>query len=142
MLLAACPWAQMSAPHKTERPAIQRAKNALVSSFDRRLPKVSLEFFLKSEGEGGAIRWEVNDCGERLGKPAVAQGSDFPMCVTADMELRDRRTVAVFLSVGTFKSGPIDVPSLCNVTIIDQSGLIRPVHHLGDLPAELHRLPP
>ena len=73
----------MSAPHKTERPAIQRAKNAPVSSFDRRLPKVSFEFFLKIEEEGVPIRWEVNDCGERLGKSAVAQGSDFPVCIPA-----------------------------------------------------------
>ena len=141
VLFAACLWAQTWPGTKTEKAAIQRVKNVPVSSLDRSLPKVSLEFFLKNEGEGVPIRWEVNDCGEQTGSPAVDQERDFPMCVAADMELRDRRTVTVLVSVGTFKSGSVGVPTVFSVAIIDRSGLIRPVRHLGDLPAELHRPP-
>ena len=56
-----CLWTQQSPVSKTEKVAIQRAKSLMVSSFDRSLPNVSLEFFLKYEGGGAQIKWEVND---------------------------------------------------------------------------------
>jgi hypothetical protein len=142
LLLTVCLWAQPPSANKTEKAAIQRAKNLLVSSFDRSLPKVSLEFFLMSEGEGAPIRWEVNDCGEQRGNPAIDHGRDSPLCVEADMDHKDRRTVTVLVSVGTVKRGPFGVPALFSVTITDLSGINRPVHHLSDLPMELHRPPP
>ena len=135
-------WGQMSSASKREKTAIQRVKKAPVSLLDRGLPKVSLEFFLKSEGEGAPIRWEVSDCGEQTGSPAVDQERDFPKCVVADMELRDRHAVTVFIAVGTLKSGLVGVPALFSVTVIDPSGLIHPVRHLSDLPVELHRPQP
>lgn len=48
--------AQAPSPEKAEQAAIQRAKNALVSSLDHSLPKVSLEFFLNYEAGGAAIQ--------------------------------------------------------------------------------------
>ena len=138
VLFTACLWAQTSPATETEKAAIQRVKNTQVSSLDRSLPKVSLEFFLKSEGGGVPIGWKVSDCGEQTRSPAVDHERDFPKCVAAEMELTDRRTVAVLVSVGMFKTGS-GVPAVLSVTIIDRSGLIRPVRHLGDLPAEMHR---
>ena len=142
LFFAICLWGQTSSARKMEKAAIQRVKNVRVSLLDRSLPKVTLEFFLKSEGEGAPISWEVNDCGEQTGSPAVDQERDFPKCVVADMELRDRCAVTVLISVGTFKSGLVGVPALFSVTVTDPSGLIRPVRHLSDLPAELHRPQP
>ena len=53
LLLIVCSWAQpSSSPNKTEKAAIRHAKSLIVSSFDRSLPNVSLEFFLKNEGGG------------------------------------------------------------------------------------------
>jgi hypothetical protein len=138
LLLTVCVWAQPSSAKKTEKAAIRRAKNLMVSSFDRSLPNVSLEFFLRNEGGGAPIKWEVNDCGEQTENPATDRGRDSSMCVEADFDVRERAAVTVLVSVGTFKGGPSGVPALLRVTIT-LSGISRPVLHLGDLPMELHR---
>jgi len=140
LLLTVCLWAQPSSTNKTEKAAIRRAKNLIVSSFDRSLPNVSLEFFLKNEGEGAQIKWEVNDCGEQNGSLATNDRRDPPMCVEAEFEAKNRTAVTVLVSVGTVNR-PSDVPALVRVTITE-SGTSRSVRHLGALPAELHRPPP
>jgi len=142
LLLTLGLWAQPPSSNKGEKAAIQRVKSLLVSSVDRSLPKVSLEFFLMSEGADAPIKWEVNDCGEQTGDPAIDRERDSSMCVEAHMELKDRRTVTVLVSVGTFKRGPFGVPELFSVTITDLGGINRTLHHLSDLPMELHRPPP
>jgi hypothetical protein len=142
LLLTVCLWPQPSSTNRTEKAAIRRAKSLIVSSFDRSLPNVSLEFFLKNEGGGAPIKWEVNDCGEQNGNPATDDRRDPPMCVEADFEAKNLTAVTVLVSVGTFKGGPSGVPALLRVTITDLSGISRPVRHLGDLPMELHRPAP
>ena len=142
LLLTVCFWAQPSSINKTEKAAIRRAKSLIVSAFDRSLPNVSLEFFLKNEGEGAPIKWEVNDCGEQNGSPATDDRRDPPTCVEADFEAKNRTAVTVLVSVGTFKGGPSGVPALLRVTITNLSGISRPVRHLGDLPMELQRPAP
>ena len=167
LLLTVYLWAQPPSANKKQKAAIQRAKNLIVSSFDRSLPNVSLEFFLKYEAGGAPIKWEVNDCGEQTGNPATDRGHDSPMCVEADFDYKDcdcspqpsagmcagsrfrdpnctlaqTAAVTVLVSVGTFKRGQFGVPALFSVTIT-QSGTSRPVPHLGDLPMELHRSAP
>ena len=91
--------------------ALQHAKSALVSSLDSSLPKVSLEFFLNYESGGADIRWEVNDCGEQTGNPAMDRENDPPMCVEADFA-KDQTGVTVMVSVGTFHKGPSGTPAL------------------------------
>jgi hypothetical protein len=140
--LTVCLWAQPSSANKMEKTAIRRAKSLIVSSFDRSLPNVSLEFFLRNEGGGAPIKWKVNDCGEQTGNPATDRRRDSPMCVEAGFDVKDGNPVTVLVSVGTFKEGPSGVPALLRVTITDISGIIRPVRQLGDLPMELHRPPP
>jgi hypothetical protein len=141
--LTVCLWAQSSSPNRTEKAAIQRTKNLIVSSLDSHLPNVSLEFFLQYEGGGVPIKWEVNDGGEETGNPATDRGRDFPMCVEADLDLKDRTAVAVLVAVGTFKKGFSGPLELFSVTITDASGASRIVPHLSDLPKELHRpVPP
>lgn len=142
LLSVVCLWAQASPATKSEDSAIQRVKNLQVSSIDGSLPKVSLEFFLKYEGEGAPIRWQVNECGKQTGKPNVDHERAFLKCITADMELKDGRGVTVVISVGTSKSGLVGTPALLSVTVIAPTGFIRQVPRLSDLPAELHhRLP-
>jgi hypothetical protein len=139
VLLTAYLYAQPPSADKIERAAIQRAKNLLVSSVDRSLPKVSLEFFLKSEGGGAPIKWEVNDCGEQTGNLAADEGRDFPMCVQADMDVKDGDAVTILVTVGTFNRRLVGTPALFRAAITDRSGLVRPVRRLSDLPMELHR---
>jgi len=62
-LIACSLWAQPSHSNQSEEAAIQRAKTLLVSSLDRGLPRVTLEFFLKYEGRGAPIQWRTIHCG-------------------------------------------------------------------------------
>ncbi len=138
LLVVSVAEAQVPSIDKTEQTALQHAKNALVSSLDSSLPKVSLEFFLNYESGGAGIRWEVNDCGEQTGNPATDRGRDSPMCVEADFA-KDQTSVTVIVSVGTFQKGPSGAPTLFNVTVQGPSGKIHSLRRLGDLPKELHR---
>jgi hypothetical protein len=141
LLLTVCLWAQQLSVYTTEKVAIQRAKSLIVSSFDRSLPNVSLEFFLKYEGGGATIKWEVKNCGDQPGSPALDQEHGSPMCVEADFEFKGQTAVTVLVRAGTFNSGQSAVPALISVTITE-SGTSRPVRHLSDLPVELHRPAP
>jgi hypothetical protein len=51
--------AQQPSVDKKEKVAIQRAKSLVVSSLDRGLPNVSLEFFLEYEAGGAPIKCRV-----------------------------------------------------------------------------------
>ena len=133
-------WAQSPSAIE-ESAAIQRVKSLHVSSLDRSLPKVTLEFFLKYEGGDAPIRWEVTECREQSGSPAVARGPDSAMCVKAEIDLKDR-TAIVLVSVGTFKRGPVDVPSVYGVRVTYLFGATQHLNRLSDLPAELHRRMP
>ena len=139
LLLTISVLAQSPPQSKRDKTAIQRAKSTLVSSLDNRLPKVTLEFFLKEEGKGAPIAWEVNDCGEQTGNPAD-EISDVPTCVEADMSLKDGRSVTLFVAVGTAKHGISGSPTLFgSVDVTDQNGMVHPLRHLSDLPVELNR---
>lgn len=141
LLLTVCLWAQQSSVNKTEKVAIQRAKSLIVSSFDRSLPDVSLEFFLKYEGGGAPIKWEVKDCGDQTGTSPLDQEHGPPMCVEADFEFKGQIAVTVLVPAGTFKRGPSAAPALISVTITE-NGTSRSVRQLSDLPKELHRPAP
>ncbi|MBZ5566550.1 MAG: hypothetical protein LAN64_01735 [Acidobacteriia bacterium] len=137
LLIGAMACAQTPRLSKRDKLAIERAKNVLVSAFDQRLPKVTLEYFLKSESHDGRIEWEVNDCGEQTGSPATDRGRDFPICAQATVSGRELRTVTVMVGVGTHKKGVTGTPELAGVTVSDENG-DRSVH-LFDVPAEMHR---
>jgi hypothetical protein len=110
LLLTASSWAQAPLLQSRKRLPFS-AQDQLVTWFNRALPKVTLEFFLKYESTGAPITWEVNNCGEQTGNPETDQGRDFPMCVEADFD-KDHAAVSVLVSVGTFKKGPSGVPEL------------------------------
>ena len=106
------------------------------------MPKVTLEFFLKYEGEGAPFKWEVNDCGEQPRDTVIDHWRDSAMCVQADMGLKDGRAATVLVSVGTFKRGPVDVLTVYAVRVTYPGGAIHSLDHLSELPVELHRKPP
>src|SRR5579863_532254 len=136
-LLSTSLCAQSGPDRRAGDDSIDRAKHLVVSSMDRRLPKVSLEFFLEYEAEGAPVEWEKTDCG------AVAKsrsGSNSPVCVEADFDLH-HRTVAVTVSFGEVPKESAS-STVFHVTISEPDGLTHTVHRLGDLPMELHRPPP
>ena len=132
-------WGQHPYPNEAGEAAIKRVKNMQVSSLDRGLPRVTLEFFLKYEGEGAPIKWRMSDCEQLKENPLADREQDPTLCVEADIDLKDDRSATIVVSVGTLKTGPVGVPMLLSVTVADRSGVTHAVRRLSDLPAELHR---
>lgn len=137
LLVTSCVPAQ-GPPADEREAAIQRVKTLLVSSLDQGLPKVTLEFFLNYEGEGGAVKWQVTDCGESVDK-LVYHKPDSAICVRADVGLKDGRAATVLISAGTPKKGEANVPSVHAVSVSYPGGTKHGLDHLSDLPVELHR---
>jgi hypothetical protein len=137
LILAGSMSAQSKSPSDTEKAAIQFAKKTPVSSLDRDLPKVSLEFFLQYESGGAPIKWEVNDCGEQTGKPDNAE-TDSPICVEAGVDVKNG-SLTVMVAVGTYKNGLTGAPTFFFGSITDVHGNVRPLRRLRELPVELHR---
>ncbi len=135
LLLTLCQWAPSSLTD-VEAITIQRVKTLPVSSLDRSLPNVTLDFFLKYEGRGVPIKWRVLQCGEQTEKPA--RGADSAMCAEAEIDLRDRAATVLVL-VGRFKRGPVDSPTVCDVKVTYEGGTTHRLRRLSDLPVELHR---
>jgi len=131
-------YAQSSPEEKKEKETIQHAKGLLVSTLDRSLGKVSLEYFLKYESAGAAIHWEMNDCGEQTGDPAVDKDGDFPICVETDFDV-DHRSITIFIAVGSSDKGISSAPALFSATITESDGKVKSLRQLGELPKELHR---
>lgn len=120
-----------------EKAALDKGQNVLISTFDSALPKVSLRYFLESESDGAKINWEVNDCGEQTGDPAVDRERDVPTCVEASFTLKDKRTIDVMVAVGSVKTGLAIKPTLFSCTITDENGTR--TLKLIELPAQIHR---
>jgi len=138
LMLVSSLCAQSSSDDKRDAETIQHARSLLVSTLDRSLPKITLEYFLKYESGGAAIHWEVNDCGEQTGDPETDKERDFPICVEADFD-KDHQAVTLMIAVGTFKKGVSGAPGIFSATITDHGGSTKSIHQLGDLPKELHR---
>lgn len=138
LLLAVVPAFAQTAQQKSERAAVEHAKSVLISTLDRTLPRVSLEFFLTNESDGARIQWEVNDCGEQTGGSDADPGRDFPMCVEAEVFLKDQRSLNVSIVVGTSKKGLSDKPWVWGVTLTENDGKVRSIA-LRQIPIELHR---
>jgi hypothetical protein len=136
--LTALSFAQSRASTKTGNVAIQHVKKLLVSSFDSRLPKVSLEYFLRYETEGAPINWGANECDKESVKPTTPLSHN---CVQADVDLTNGGSVTVIVSVAVFKDGSFGDAALVSMTVTDLSGLVRHLSALGNLPIELHRPP-
>jgi hypothetical protein len=101
----------LTAQSATDAKAISAAKNAIARDFHPALPRESIEAWLASLlGADRAIKWEVNDCGEQSGDPAVDRGRDFPMCVEARAPLSGARTLSLSFMVGTMKKGVTGPP--------------------------------
>lgn len=129
-------WAQDASTEKAA--TIERVKNLRVSSLDRGLPDVTVDFFLKYEGEGVPIEWRMTDCAQAKGSSQAAESKP-ATCVEAHFDSKDNRSVSVVISVRTSKSSLDGIARVVRVRATDQNGMTRTIDHLGDLPMELHR---
>jgi len=132
-------WAQHPDPRQAEEATIERVKSLQVSSLDHDLPNVTLEFFLKYEGEGAPIKWRTSHCDQVKGNPVTDGKRDRGTCIEAEVDLKDKRSATVVVSLGTSDGRAVSVPTVFNVTVTDQNGRIHDVRRLSELPMELHR---
>ena len=139
MLFSCSLWAQHPYTNKEEEAAIERVKGLQASSLDPDLPKVTLEFFLRYEGEGAPIKWGLSNCGQLRRNPATGPKRESTVCVKAEIDLKDKRSVTVIVSLGTPDRRPSGTCAVFSIRIINQGGMIQDVRRLSDLPMELHR---
>lgn len=98
--------------------AIDTVKRLSVAVLDPALPPEPFERWLLRvlNGAAGQIAWEVNDCGEQTGDPAVDRARDLPICVEACARVRSVRgadaDIVVQVAVGTERTGIRGTPSV------------------------------
>jgi hypothetical protein len=122
--------------------AIEAARQTNVQQIEKALPDKSFDNWLRDLiGPGRKISWEVNDCGEQSGNPEVDKGSDFPMCVSALIDLGGKQRLDVMLVVGTFKTGVQTGPaSFCLAAIHSPSGPLNFLKSLSQLPEAIKQI--
>ena len=88
--------------------AVDAVKRVRVRVLEPALPAEPFEAWLRGVIDG-QWTWEVNDCGEQAGDPAVDRQRDLPICVEARATARSIRgiefVVGVQISVGTERAG-------------------------------------
>lgn len=103
---------------------------------DSELPKIRFERWLRDMlGKEVELRWEVNDCGEQTGDPAVDRRRDVPACVEAAATLADGRAFGVQVQVGTF-GGKMQKPA-ARFIYLQRGRKLHTIEKLRDLPAAL-----
>jgi hypothetical protein len=129
----------LQVPTDVREAAISVASRTIVAQIDPELPEVSLEAWLRGLAqEGTEISWEVNDCGEQTGNPALDRGRDFPMCADASVQASAARHLIVSLLVGSWMTGvTADAPSFRGAYIREEGGQPRFFGRLRDAVAAL-----
>jgi hypothetical protein len=105
-----------------------------VSRLDSLLPRTPfLTWFKSVVGTSAKIEWEINDCGEQTGAPAIDQQRDIPTCLEVTAVLPDQRKVGVAVVVGTERKGLSGLPVVTSV-YLESGGEIFHLKRLSDLP--------
>jgi len=133
--LSLCALAQPPSPTKGDGTAIHNAKSILASSFDSRLPRVSLEYFLEYETDGAPAKWIVTECKEH----AVKRSSS--TCVQADFDLNNGAALTILIRLDGPQNQKFQYPSVVSLSVTELDGNVRQIRSLADLPMELHRWP-
>lgn len=139
--ISLCALAQTRSSAKTEATAIQHLKNLSASSFDSRLPRVSLEYFLAYETNDAPAKWALTECEKQSTDGNVAQRHNSPHCIQADFDLNDGGALTIVIRVEESQNEQFSNGFLVGLTVLDVTGKVRQIRSLGDLPMELHRLP-
>jgi hypothetical protein len=142
MSSALCLWAEDRTSTARDAKLIRQVQQLSVSQLDVALPPLAFEKWLHVEaGADAEFHWEVNDCAEQA---TVDRGADFPVCVEAQADMNDHRTIVVSIRVGTLKKGAFGKPTLYFAKLVTPSTTIN-LHQLSDFPAALiktHQPPP
>jgi hypothetical protein len=104
------------------------------SRLDSVLPRIPFLTWFKSVVRASAkIEWEINDCGEQSGAPAVDTQRDFPTCLEVTATLADGRKAGVAVVVGTVQKGLTGLPQVRSV-YLEANGEIHHLKRLSELP--------
>jgi len=124
------------APASTDSVLIEAVRSIVAREVDPLLPSISFERWLNGVlGSPAPMQWEINDCGEQTGDPAVDRGREFPRCAQVRAELSGRRTLIVTLSVGSQQKQPAGAPTYRFGVLIRPDGSQVDVRRLSDLAA-------
>ena len=113
--------------NRTILAAIDRAKRAIVSSFDPALPNLTLESFLDYETEHAPIDWTADNCGRDSAQ------TDNSFCVQAGASVDQQRSIIVSVRISSDLSIS---PKLISVEVLEH-GLVHSIK-LIELPAAIH----
>jgi hypothetical protein len=86
------------------------------SKLDPTLPKTPFLIWLNElVGPAAKIHWEMNDCSELTGVPAVDDERDISVCIEATIQLSESQKVGIAVRIGTEKKGLSDAPTVANI---------------------------
>jgi hypothetical protein len=86
------------------------------SKLDPVLPKTPfLNWLNELVGPTAKIHWEMNDCGELTGVPAVDDERDISVCIEATIQLSETQKIGIAVRIGTEKKGLSDAPIVANI---------------------------
>ena len=134
-----CVLAQTHASAKNDRQVIQHVKTVLASSFDSRLPRVPVEYFLAYETDGAPVKWIVRGCDGQSTPRNVDALRNAPISVEADFDLNDGEALTVLIRVEESQNEQLPSESLVSLMVIDLTGKVRRIRSFVDLPMELHK---
>lgn len=96
-----------------EELAIERVQKVVVRTVDASLPERTLQSWLKEVfGPTATIKWDLGDCGDQIGTPAVIekQSKAVPTCVDASVSLGGRRALHLLFLVDVPKGNARPLP--------------------------------
>ena len=115
---------------------VDAVRSTVAREIDPALPLTSFDAWLTSVlGSRVRVEWEVNDCGEQTGNPALDRGRDFPTCVQLRAELTGGRSVIVMLSAGSQRQQPAGAPGFHSGVVMQPGGRQLEIRRPGDLPS-------
>jgi hypothetical protein len=87
------------------------------SKLDPVLPKTPFLSWLNElvGPAAGKIHWEMNDCSELTGVPAVDDERDISVCIEATIQLSETQKIGIAVRIGTEKKGLSDFPTVANI---------------------------
>ena len=111
-------------PAKEKSPeelAIERVQKVVVRTVDGSLPERTLQSWLKEVfGPTASIRWDLGDCGDQMGTPAVIekQSRTVPTCVDASVALDARRVLHLLFFVDLPQGGARPLPPVFSQGVV------------------------
>jgi hypothetical protein len=140
--LSLCAVGQARSSSNNDGVVIQQVKNLFASSFDSRLPRVSLEYFLAYETDGAASRWVISECEKQSANRSADPRRNSSLCVRANFDLNSGGALTILIRVEKSQNEQFCRESVVSLAVTELTGTVRQIRSLSDLPMELHSVFP